>query len=180
MNKQEAIEKIKYMDTLNINEMASGQLIDMVIIERVIKNQVLGIVSQIDEPQKPVVPKFVVDWVDDSREYRFGFDEWFDYENQPSKVYDWLNSGNQRQEELNSLALVTLIVNGANAVEIEQEKLYTVEIEGVSSGRLFKNIRTNKYLFHSGKGLKGYTDRLTEKDIEEADELLWQFAKEVK
>ena len=49
MNKQEAIEKIKYMDTLNINEMASGQLIDMVIIERVIKNQVLGIVSQIDE-----------------------------------------------------------------------------------------------------------------------------------
>ena len=32
----------------------------------------------------------------------------------------------------------------------------------------------------SRKGLKGYTDRLTEKDIEEADELLWQFAKEVK
>ena len=64
-------------------------------------------------------------------------------------------------------------------MKIEKEKLYTVEIEGVSSGKLFKNIRTNKFLFHSGKGLRGYTDRLTEKDIEEADELLWQFAKEV-
>ena len=79
------------------------------------------------EPQKPVIPKFVAEWVDNSREYSFDFDEWFDYENQPLKVYNWLNPENKRQAELNALALVTLIVNGANAVEIEQEKLYTVE-----------------------------------------------------
>ena len=48
-------------------------------------------------------------------------------------------------------------------------KLYTVEIEGVSSSKLFKNIQTNKYLFHSGKGLKGYTDRLTETEIKQKD-----------
>ena len=59
-------------------------------------------------------------------------------------------------------------------------KLYIVEIEGVSSSKLFKNIQTNKYLFHSGKGLKGYTDRLTETEIKQKDERLWQFAKEVK
>ncbi|HEM3576806.1 TPA: DUF1642 domain-containing protein [Streptococcus suis] len=58
----------------------------------------------------------------------------------------------------------------------KQERLYTVEIAGVSSGKLFKNIRTNKYLFHSGKGLKGYTDRLTETEIKQKDERLWQFA----
>ena len=174
MNKQEAIEKIKYIDTLNINERASGQRVDMVM-----KNQVLGIVSQIEEPQKPVVPKFVVDWVDDSREYRFGFDEWFDYENQPSKVYYWLNSENKRQAELNTLALVTLIVNGANAVEVEQEKLYTVEIEGIRYSKLFKSIQTNKYIFHSGNGLHGYTDKLTETEIKQKDERLWQWAKEV-
>ena len=58
-------------------------------------------------------------------------------------------------------------------------KLYVVEIEGVSSSKLFKNIQTNKYLFHSGKGLKGYTDRLTETEIKQKDERLWQFANEV-
>ncbi|HFU3729583.1 TPA: DUF1642 domain-containing protein [Streptococcus suis] len=61
----------------------------------------------------------------------------------------------------------------------KQERLYTVEIAGVSSGKLFKNMRTNKYLFHSGKGLKGYTDRLTETEIKQKDERLWQWAEPV-
>ena len=62
---------------------------------------------------------------------------------------------------------------------VEQEKLYTVEIDGVSSGKLFKNIRTNEYLLHSGNGFNGYTDKLTETEIKQKDERLWQFAKEV-
>ena len=47
MNKKEAIEKIKNIDTLNINDRVAGQQVDMVM-----KNQVLGIISLIDEPQK--------------------------------------------------------------------------------------------------------------------------------
>ena len=43
MNKQEAIEKIKNIETLNINDIIAGQSTDMVI-----KNQVLDIISQID------------------------------------------------------------------------------------------------------------------------------------
>lgn len=34
-------------------------------------------------------------------------------------IKNWLNPENKRQAELNTLALVTLIVNGANAVECE-------------------------------------------------------------
>ena len=45
MNKQEAIEKIKNIDTLNIKDNIAGQSVDMVI-----KNEVLDIISQIDEP----------------------------------------------------------------------------------------------------------------------------------
>ena len=63
MNKQEAIEKIKNIETLNINDMIAGQSVDMVI-----KNQVLDIVSQIEEPQKVVVPKFVAEWL---KKYRY-------------------------------------------------------------------------------------------------------------
>ena len=70
-----------------------------------------------------------------------------------------------------------------NKHKCEQEKLYTVEIGGVGSSKLFKNTRTNEYLFssgfHSGKELEGYTDKLTEQEIKKADERLWEFAKPV-
>ena len=62
MNKQEAIERIKNIDTLHINGRVAGQQVDMVM-----KNQVLDIVSQIDEPQKVVVPKFVAEWIEKYR-----------------------------------------------------------------------------------------------------------------
>lgn len=64
MNKQEAIEQINYMDTLNINDKVAGQQVDMVI-----KNQVLDIIDQIDEPHKPKVPQFVADWYEEYKDY---------------------------------------------------------------------------------------------------------------
>ena len=59
MNKQEAIEKIKNIDTLNIKDSIADKGVDMVI-----KNQVLTLIEQIDEPQKPVIPKFVAEWIE--------------------------------------------------------------------------------------------------------------------
>ena len=57
MNKQEAIEKIKNIETLSI-------------VDRGIKNQVLDIIFQIDEPQKVVVPKFVAEWIEECKASR--------------------------------------------------------------------------------------------------------------
>ena len=62
MNKQEAIEKIKNIETLNIKDRIADKGVDMVI-----KNQVIDIVSQIEEPQKPVIPKFVAEWIEDHK-----------------------------------------------------------------------------------------------------------------
>ena len=139
---------------------------------------------KIHEPQKPVVPKFVVEWVDNSREHSFDFDEWLDYENQPLKVYNWLNPENKRQAELNVLALITLIVNGANAVEVEQEKLYTVEIAEAILMKITRGSNIQYKMLPLGnvtdvfdKAI--YTTRLTEQEIKQKDERLWQFAKEV-
>ena len=180
MNKQEAIERIKNIDTLNINDMIADQQINMVV-----KNQVLDIISQIDEPKKPVVPKFVAEWVDDSREYRYDFDEWFDCDNQPEKVYDWLNTENKRQADIHALSLVTLIVNGPNAVEIEKEKLYTVEIPNPNAEErpiLFKK-RDGKVqiIFPSVPCWRVVKNaQLTESEIKEGFEWAWQFATEVK
>lgn len=83
--------------------------------------------TSLDQP-KPKIPQFVIDWVNNSREADYEFEEWFYYSNQPSVVYEWVNSENKRQSELNALALMTLIVNGPDAVTVEKEKLYTVVI----------------------------------------------------
>lgn len=176
MNKQEAIEKIKELSD-NIQEVRFVSL-----------ECVLDIVNQIDEP-KPVIPKFVADWVDNSREHNFDFDEWFNYENQPLKVCYWLNSEKKRQAELNVLALITLIVNGANAVEVEKEKLYTVEIPNPNRttepiiylsrderGKIF----LNSWFLLGGQNWKKHPhSHLTESEIKQDFDFLWQFAKPV-
>ncbi|HFU4056191.1 TPA: DUF1642 domain-containing protein [Streptococcus suis] len=171
MNKQEAIEIIENIDTLNINDKVAGQQVDMVI-----KNQVLDIISQIHEPQKVVVPNLIGNWIEACKTSRLGGQlntalqgpgESF---NNSEAINIWLEyPGNQEK-----FARAWL-----DGYQVEQERLYTVEIVEVSSGKLFKNMRTNKYLFHSGKGLKGYTDRLTETEIKQKDERLWQFAEPV-
>ena len=58
MNKQEAIEKIKNIETLNIKDRMDDKGVDMVI-----KNQVLTLIEQIDEPQKVVVPEFIDSYI---------------------------------------------------------------------------------------------------------------------
>ena len=70
MNKQEAIEKIRNASTLKINDRVSHHEIDMVI-----KNQVLDIISKIDEPEKPVVPKFIAEWIEDHKGDYYKWDE---------------------------------------------------------------------------------------------------------
>lgn len=156
MNKQEAIKKIE-SNSLNIGNN------DLVVGLDVARH----IINQIDEPQKVVVPKFVGEWVDDSRECCFNFDEWFDCGNQPSKVYDWLNCENRRQSELNALALSTLIVHGRDAVIVEEEKKYMVILKGNSnfSDYLVDTV-TNGFRFYNNI----YTDKRehTRKELEEA------------
>ena len=164
MNKQEAIETIKNIGTLNIYDKVAGQQVDMVI-----KNQVIDLISQIDEQQKVVIPKFVAEWLDTLDGHGlFGLN----YDVVDESVQNWV----YENYDCNAKKLHLAYLYGYT---VEQEKLYTVEIDGVSSGKLFKNIRTNEYLFHSGNGFNGYTDKLTETEIKQKDERLWQFAKEV-
>ena len=119
-------------------------------------------------PKKVDVPKFVAEWVEELKKSHSNLAwVWKVYPNEP-EIKKWLESNTEK-----------FMRAWLDGYEVEQEKLYTVEIEGVSSGKLFKNIRTNEYLFHIGNGFNGYTDKLTETEIKQKDERLWQFAKEV-
>lgn len=178
MNKQEAIEKINYIETLNINDKTSGKQFDMVI-----KNQVLDIINQIDEPQKPKVPQFVADWYEEHKDN-------FEYSIQclcvhgclpVRKIQTWFDNEDNKPIE-------TLVMMHKFGYKVKKEKLYTVELPNPNGGGYIK-VYLGKY--QNGKvGLyewNGYSfwkqeekAQLTEAEIKEDFAWLWQFAEEVK
>ncbi|MTB42129.1 DUF1642 domain-containing protein [Streptococcus uberis] len=103
---------------------------------------------------------------------------------QPKEVYKWLNCRNKRQADINALALVTLIVNGPDAVTVEKEKLYNVNVLGCTLFKMtsdnhvrYKLIGKNETPPESKFDSYEFEANLTEKEIKQADERLWQFAK---
>ena len=116
MNKQEAIEQINYMDTLNINDKTACQQVDMVI-----KNQVLDIIDQIDEPEKPKVPQFVADWYEEHKDYfesnLYNLCVDFHKRKLPDDLHGWFTKNNNKPIE-------TLVMMHKFGYEVEKEKLY--------------------------------------------------------
>lgn len=116
-------------------------------------------------PLKPLVPQYVANWVDNSREYDYKFCDFFDCNNQSEEVYKWLNCENRRESEINALALATLIVNGRDAVIVEKEPRYTVKLKN-QEGYEDYLVKTNSsgYRFYNNI----YTDRRihTRKELE--------------
>ena len=191
MNKQEAIEKIKNIDTLNINDIITGQSVDLVI-----KNQVINLISQIDEPQKVIIPKFVAEWIEDHKgnynewneeartdfvfraindmfRFRDGFSPWDFAINE--KISEWTTK--------NAYEFITAILFG---YEVEKEKRYTVEIPNPDSDSL-----TVLEKLDDGTVVISQMDvfpvdwrnqteyQLTEAEIRNRFEWAWQWAKEV-
>ena len=180
MNKQEAIEKIKNIDALNIKDSIAGQQVDMVI-----KNQVIDLVSQIDEPQKPVVPKFVADFYesikDDFEDKVYDLCLQFNRDNGElsSEVWEWFGCG--KNEPIQTLVKMKLY-----GYEVEKEKLYTVEIPNpniignehtVLMKNRFKKIVMVRVYEDNWRTAKGC--HLTEAEIKQDFEWAWQWAKEV-
>lgn len=179
MNKQEVIEQIKYMDTLNINDMTAGQQVDMVI-----KNQVLDIIKQIDEPQKVVVPKFVDEWIKGQKE-SFSDASAIDMydnltlDNNGGYYHDvWLWVINHHYD---------FIKAWHDGYEVEKEKLYTVEIPNpnytIKRHFILYNNEAEKVCldYHISEKWRDYKcAQLTESEIKKDFEWAFQFAKEVK
>ncbi|HFU1090229.1 TPA: DUF1642 domain-containing protein [Streptococcus suis] len=154
MNKQEAIEAIKNIDTLNINDIIAGQKVDMVI-----KNQVLDLINQIHEPQKVVVPKFVAEWIEELKKSHSNLAwVWEVYPNEP-KIKNWLESNTE-----------TFMRAWLDGFEIEQEKLYEVTVPGTSN---YKNqrqhlVKQGKHWFFCGNDVNRFKYRFTKGQIEAA------------
>nr|DAK63511.1 MAG TPA: Protein of unknown function (DUF1642) [Caudoviricetes sp.] len=118
MNKQEAIEKIKNLEGLTILDKTIN--FDSKMIP---KKEVLNIVKQLDESEKPVVPKFVADWYEERKDYFdfniYGFYKYFYSQGKHEEVKKWLDNAENK-------AIETLVKMKLYGYEVEKEKLYEV------------------------------------------------------
>lgn len=189
MNKQEAIEKIKSKKISNkfLSNYGLGY------------NEALDeasyIINQIDE-LKPVVPKFVADWIED---HKGDYNKW-DEEARADFVFRAINDLFRFGDGLNpwdftiykefsdwttenAYEFITAILFDYT---VKKEKLYTVEIpnpnsKGNNKIYLCKDNTTGKVYLCKGNfnPSKNRNLRLTESEIKQDFEWAWQFAEEV-
>ena len=177
MNKQEAIEKIKKLKGLTIKE--KNLILD---IEMISKGDVLEIIEQIDEPEKPVVPQYVADWYEENKDYFerkiFGLCLKFStYRLDNPKLRAWFQNARNK-------GIQTLVNMHQFGYEIEKEKLYTVELPNPNAGGHVVLCKTGdgrvSITFVNAGRWRGVKNvQLTEAEIKQDFEWAWQFAKEV-
>lgn len=116
MNIQELIENIRNIDVVE------SFMSETIWVKR---NDVLALVYQLDEPEKPVVPQFVADWYEDNKddfEYNV-YDlcvKFHEYELN-REIKNWFDSADNKPIE-------TLVMMHKFGYEVKKEKLYTVEL----------------------------------------------------
>ena len=176
MNKQQAIEKVKEHGEFYSN--AFGGTVKMVPV-----GHIIDIISQIDEPQKVTVPKFIAEWIDGCKRSGWHLERVLYSLDDDEKVGDWAYDENDDliSEKVDMIARAWLF-----GYKVEQEKLYTVEIPNpniignehtVLMKSIFNQIVIRRVYGDNWKTDIGY--RLTESEIKQDFVFLWQFAKEV-
>lgn len=121
MNKQEALKKIEKLEGLTIKDKDFNFDIEMIP-----KGEALEIVNQLDEPEKPVVPQFVADWLEVCKEnLGFSLSSAMSHSTsvmkaQPNKVQGWFNLRDNQE---------TFAKAWLYDYEVKKEKLYTAMLK---------------------------------------------------
>ncbi|HEL2279058.1 TPA: DUF1642 domain-containing protein [Streptococcus suis] len=169
MNKQEAIEQLEW-NVVRTTDFDRAE--DVVVFEKV-----KSIISQIDQPQKVVVPKFIADSIEYCKNKEgYGLLRAMDYCDEYNDTGEWLEHNQE------TFALAWLF-----GYEIEQEKLYTVEIPDPNSYCDYRYLSRNDNgicldASNDTKWKQKKRNQFTESEIKEDFEWAWNagFAKEVK
>ncbi|HFR3342906.1 TPA: DUF1642 domain-containing protein [Streptococcus suis] len=167
MNKQEAIRRMK-------REQFQVPYGPGIFVHAVFADKAIELISQIDEPQKVVVPKFVAEWIE---EHEAQFSNLY-------TVYSWLGQQKNQVSEWVNSNIDIFARAWLSGFEIEQEKLYTVEIPDPNSCYTYIFLsKNNRGAFIDGSCddcWKDYdSNQLTESEIKQDFDWAWQFAKEV-
>lgn len=87
----------------------------------------INFTDQLDEPEKPVVPQFVADYIEECKHIGLTMNEWFrfdsDYENE-DKTEKWLRDNDHETNHRRELILIDAIRHG---YEIERKQYYVID-----------------------------------------------------
>lgn len=145
MNKQELIKHFEEMEYVSVSQMGKKAFIDLI--------------EQLDEPQKPVVPQFVADWIEKNRGSLFGLN----YDSVSSEIYDWVY---EEEEEGN---LKKLHLACAIGYTVEKEKRYLVKMKNLRALFCYlAYIPDEGYWTFMASGGKSIVIKHTRKELEEA------------
>ncbi len=164
MNKQEAIKKIDR--TLSLPHSIGSFPYDYDDGLRYAKH----IINQIEEPEKPVVPQFVAEWIEKCKTFK-DFAVSLSFALQPSvweanrlsdECIEWLTDA----ENQDIFARAWL-----DGYEVEKEKLYTAKLKLVipnEKGYLNKNSKNNDFFIDDLRVFSGeYQTSFTQSELEE-------------
>lgn len=172
MNKQEFQQKIKDMRPPKFfTAISLGEAFEAGFKEA--RVNVLLASDFLDEPEKPVVPQFVADYIDSERNSCSTFSEALSNMYYEQKIIDWFY--------INSETFAKAWLYG---YEIEKEKLYTVEIPSHGNPNHFVlhkhvdgEVCIDYYLSDNWRDYK--CAQLTEAEIKKDHDWAWKYAEEV-
>ena len=153
MNKQELIKRISELPY------SEGPIADIVTVNR---NWILESIEQLDEPQKPVVPQFVADYIKYAIENDWDFQDLFKCieDEEDEELTRWVY--HERNQE-------TLAAAWINGYEVEKEKRYLVKMKNLRALFCYlAYISDEGYWTLMASGGKSIVIKHTRKQLEEA------------
>ncbi|MDT2290524.1 DUF1642 domain-containing protein [Enterococcus faecium] len=146
--------------------------------------------EQLDESQKPVVPKFVAEWIEQAKKERqslyeamYNIESSTYYHKYDNATYQWMFEGALHDEHQELFAEVYM-----HGYEVEKEPLYYVrlpyEVWDEEAAELkpeylylhYEITSDETRMFPTKEPRKGFVAKLDELTIKSADERYWAFA----
>lgn len=154
MNKQELNERMKGFKKIFNNK-----------VEYIELDTAIELISRLDEPQKPIIPQFVADWIEKIKK-ELSLREAMSQGYAPHEVDSWLREMDQDGACLNQELFARAWLDG---YEVEKEPKYTVKIKSTkcSTTSLVFSELTDVWLF-SATIYQGIRFRHTRKELEDA------------
>lgn len=152
MNKQELIKHFEEMEYVSIVQMGKKSFIDMI--------------KQLDEPQKPVVPQFVADWIEKAGK-ELSLRDLMSNSYTSFEVNGWLGEIDEDGAFKNQETFAKAVIYGYT---VEKEKRYLVKMEGIkeSDAYLNRDYENKKWYFDNRIDGNIVRTHHTRKELEEA------------
>lgn len=158
MNKQELIEKFE--EKLRNVQLKFGANFKTKVYEELLED-----LKQLDEPQEPVVPQFVADYIKYAKENDWDLQDAMDSDliasEEDRKLSDWF----YKDENMETFALAWI-----NGYIVKEEKRYLVKMKGIEQGIDVLNhiITEDKWCFLNRIESDQYKVKHTKKQLEDA------------